>query len=381
MLARGKATDVVAMVDLRNIGSSGGLYGDSSVPLAERSTRLLIDVLGAIHDTLLEFFVDHSEALDLSQAGPVLDELGDAITDVRVVGPVEHHTEAAAAQSDENAFEAGLGFNDISPSIGANFQHRQSESSSFRRAVRRSGNERLYVNFGRTGAAFRRISERLGEHRLWVILDEWSSVPLALQPYLADLLRRALFASPNTTVKIGAIEQRSLFKEYRDEGDYLGVELGADASADIDLDDFMVFDNDAERAKDFFQKLIAKHVQVVATQDPPLSIPRSEHEIIRTAFTERRAIEEFVRSCEGVPRDTIHILGLAAQRALENPISVQHIRVAAKNWYERDKEKAASASDDAQRLLHWIIDEVIGGRRARAFLLPTATRDNLIDTL
>lgn len=30
-------------VDMRTIGSSGGLYADTSVPLAERGTRLLID--------------------------------------------------------------------------------------------------------------------------------------------------------------------------------------------------------------------------------------------------------------------------------------------------------------------------------------------------
>jgi hypothetical protein len=39
-------------LDLRQIGSSGGLYGDSDLPLSERSTRLLVDVLAALHDSL-----------------------------------------------------------------------------------------------------------------------------------------------------------------------------------------------------------------------------------------------------------------------------------------------------------------------------------------
>jgi hypothetical protein len=39
--------DVPAYIDLRSIGSAGGIYGDPSVPLTERGTRLLSDVLAA----------------------------------------------------------------------------------------------------------------------------------------------------------------------------------------------------------------------------------------------------------------------------------------------------------------------------------------------
>jgi hypothetical protein len=51
------------------------------------------------------------------------------------------------------------------------------------------------------------------------------------------------------------------------------------------------------------------------------------------------------------------------------PISVPHVRQAARQWYLRDKEKSVQANPQTIELLHWIIDEVIGTRRARAFLL------------
>jgi hypothetical protein len=110
-------------------------------------------------------------------------------------------------------------------------------------------------------------------------------------------------------------------------------------------------------------------------------VPTDGAELVRQAFTEKRAFEEFVRASEGVPRDAINILALAAQRALDGAISVQHVRVAAKDWYQRDKDKAVGANEQAYRLLHWVIDEVIGGRRARAFLLQSGTNDDLIDAL
>lgn len=72
---------------------------------------------------------------------------------------------------------------------------------------------------------------------------------------------------------------------------------------------------------------------------------------------------------------------LAAQKALNDPISIPHVRAAAKTWYQRDKEAAVTANPSARALLHWIIDDVIGHRRARAFLLRTDVRHPLIDAL
>jgi hypothetical protein len=65
---------------------------------------------------------------------------------------------------------------------------------------------------------------------------------------------------------------------------------------------------------------------------------------------------------------------LAAQRADDDPIAVDHIRGAARDWFVRDKEKAIQANPRALALLHWIIDKVIGERRARAFLLEQGER-------
>lgn len=62
------------------------------------------------------------------------------------------------------------------------------------------------------------------------------------------------------TVKIGPIEHRSNFSASDGSGGYIGLELGADIAAGIDLDDFMVFGNDAEKAKLFFRELLFKHV-------------------------------------------------------------------------------------------------------------------------
>jgi hypothetical protein len=103
--------------------------------------------------------------------------------------------------------------------------------------------------------------------------------------------------------------------------------------------------------------------------------------LVQAAFTQHNAFEDFVKSAEGVPRDAFNVLSIAAQRGINEKISIPTIRIAARTWYQRDKEAAIRANDEAQALLNWIIDEVIAHRKARAFLLRTNTRHPLIDAL
>lgn len=234
------------------------------------------------------------------------------------------------------------------------------------------------MHFGQVAKNLGQLMEALPAKRLWILLDEWVAVPVELQPLLADLLRRAVLPVPGVTVKVAAIEQRSHFRA-QIPGDYLGFELGADIQADLDLDDYMVFDNDAEKSKEFFRALLFRHV-VALMEEENTEPPTSPMELQKQAFTQRNAIDDFVRAAEGVPRDAINILRLAAQRADDNPIAVEHIRGAARRWYLQNKEK--EVPDDAKALLHWIIDEVIDRRRARAFLLEQGGgQDPLISAL
>jgi hypothetical protein len=166
--------------------------------------------------------------------------------------------------------------------------------------------------------------------------------------------------------------------------DYTGIEVGADASADVDLDDYMVFDNNEERAVQFFKELVFSHYRSEETGTNE-AIPKPEFsnadQLIQAAFTQHNAFEDFVKSAEGVPRDAFNVLSIAAQRGINEKISIPTIRVAARTWFQRDKEAAIRANADASDLLNWIIDEVIAHRKARAFLLRTNTRHPLIDAL
>jgi hypothetical protein len=335
----------------------------------------------AVHDSLYEFFVSHAEDLDLSQTGPLLDRLGDAITSVKVVGTTEE--ESVESLSVERGAQKRTGVKVSSQSIGADIGVESSSSlaSGQERRLRQTGVQRYSIHFGSVRQVLDQMLALMRPRRVWLLLDEWSTVPVDLQPYLADLLRRSVFPLNSITVKIAAIEQRSRFRVGEDVGDYIGIEVGADAAADVNLDDFMVFENDAERAREFFKELLFKHASASQVFEQRASAPTTSDELIRQGFTQINTFDELVRAAEGVPRDAINILSLAAQDALDEQISVNHTRRAAQKWYQRDKEAGVRANERANELLHWIIDEVIGNRKARAFLLRSNVNHSLIEAL
>lgn len=379
--ARGDEGDVVVYVDLSNIGSSGGIYSDQRIPVTERATRLLVDTLSAVHDTLYSHFVEHAEELDLSRTGPILDRFAESITQVRVVGEVQTQEDALETATTENSSGTRVSVSHGEVGIFANDERRSTAQRSESISIGRRGREQYSVHFGATRRIWEEMTTIISPHSVWVLLDEWSSIPFDLQPYLADLIRRSIFPVNGVVVKIAAIEQRSSFSFPQAQGNYIGIELGADATADVNLDDFMVFDNDSERARSFYKSLFFKHIQATdAFIRSDLAID-TEESFLRRAFTQINTFDELVRASEGVPRDAINIAIQAAHYAGENPISVENVRRAAHTWYQRDKETAVRSNQMASELLHWIIAEVIGSRRARAFLLTTNVKEELVEAL
>lgn len=378
--AREKEGTVAVQLDMRNLGSTGGVYADPQIPVSQRATRLLIDVLAAIHGHLLEQALADDSRVDLGAAGNALDEFFDSHREVKVVGTTTVEVATAAENSFSAETKLGITASLTSASLAADAKAIDAgkEAVTAKRTV--VGKEIYRVNFGSVSSALRKIVGSFPGGKLWLLIDEWSEVPLDLQPMLADLLRRAVLPIKGLTVKIAAIEQRSRFMIPDADAGNVGIEIGADVSAAVNLDDFMVFDNDEDKAVEFFRALIYAHAHA-EIEEAKTTVPANEAALISAAFTQANAFEEVVRACEGVPRDAINILSAAAQRANDSSISVGDVRAAAQNWYLGTKDAAVSAHHDAKRLLTWLVEKVIKERRAKAFLLEAGLRDPLVDFL
>jgi hypothetical protein len=102
---------------------------------------------------------------------------------------------------------------------------------------------------------------------------------------------------------------------------------------------------------------------------------------VQIAFTQIPVFEEFVRAVEGVPRDALNLAAKIATKAFGQKVAVQHVRGAARDWYQQDKASVIRGNEKLAALLDRVIDEVIGSRKARAFLFGSNARDSRIDQL
>ncbi len=105
----------------------------------------------------------------------------------------------------------------------------------------------------------------------------------------------------------------------------------------------------------------------------------SGRQLASRLFTERATCAELARSSEGVVRDLINIFTKAffdAHRRGRGTVDKQAVLDSARQWFEQDK--AQYLDKELQKILRRIVDDVIGKRKARSFLLPRELERNPI---
>jgi hypothetical protein len=313
-------------------------------------------------------------APDPTQITLRLDDLSDAIRHVEVRGTVERETSISQTTTAGTSVQAGL---DLIGKPTASVALKSDASANNQIRTKALGVTQTSIDFGHLQTALAGLLDVLGSPRIWLLIDEWSEIPLDLQPLLADLLRRTVLPQQRVVVKIAAIEHRSRFAQPLETGGFVGIEIGADVTADINLDDFVVYDVDQRRATEFFRNLLFKHYVVSEKAD---SISTADM-LLSAVFTQSTAFQEFVRAIEGVPRDALNLAAMVARIAYGRQISVADVRKAAREWYQQDKMAVTKNAPALAELLSYIVGEVIENRRTRAFLFPSGLNAPQVDQL
>jgi hypothetical protein len=374
---RRAAGDFVLYIDIeQDLGSTEGLYGDGSLPIAERASRLLVDVLAKIHDAMME---DGFEGRgDLATLEAILDHFGEVV--VADEAEAQQSTEDTRQASSGGTVGASLGATGI-PSLSAGLRSGTSSGTRHTGSLTTRGPIRTRVHFGAVTDLMRKAVTAHPAKRFWLLFDEWSGLPLELQPYLAEMLRRLFFGLPKVTTRIGAIPHRSEWRILRADGNgYIGVEVGAELFPLLDLDEFVIFparsrDEQTTKSTEFFKNLLHRHLNRILSEE---NIGHIEHadETTRLLFTQITALQELVRAAEGVPRDALNIVARAAVRAGDTRIATTHVRAAAAQVFTTTKAALLNGVPLAQKLLDVIIQDVISAKKARAFLLLQEHTDN-----
>lgn len=358
-------------VDMRKLGSSS-IYEDLGRSLSVRVSSLLKDVLAEVDSALLDFATDPVHELP-GNGLEALHKLSQAITRT-VIADADVEVESSSGQTtrESGSAEASVG---LVPTVAMKIGGEEEQQSNER--IRQSGKVLEKILFQEISSSLEDSLQGCGINRLLILLDEWTAIPIDLQPLLAEFLKRAMFPIAEVTVKIASLEYRSNFTEHVKKNNVIGFEVGSDISAALELDDYFVYDRNPERTIEMFSDLTYRHIS--AESDGVSGEPNylesahgiaSPSDFIDGLFVSRDVFAELVRAGEGVARDFINIFSAAffdSIRRDTSKIDRSAVQQAAREWYEKDK--AMNVDETLGELLRVIVDEVIGERRARSFML------------
>jgi hypothetical protein len=219
------------------------------------------------------------------------------------------------------------------------------------------------------------------------LIDEWSSIPTDVQPYLGEFLKRGFLANAAVVLKIAALEYKSVFGiQGGAKNAILGLEVGADIATSLDLDDYYVFDRNPEVVTGAFADMLFLHLKSELPDnylEEKYGVTSSD-QLVKSLFTNSTtSFQELVRASEGVVRDLINTFVQAffsTLRKAAEKIEKRTITEAAHQWFEQGK--ARNLDEDLLMALQRISRDVIGGRKARSFLVPRdLERDELLQRL
>jgi hypothetical protein len=355
--------NVCIYLDTRTLGSSAQ-FSDSSLSVRQRCLALFRDIMGEVHNGLLDHIVNYptsSADAALTQLSTLCDAFLKPVTSY-IEQSITSRRAAKDAEQSSAFLRAAIPAKAELSAGSRNDSVREEETTSSWGVE-----EDDKIIFPALHSLLGEVLQKSGV-QIYLLVDEWSSIPIDIQPYLAEFFKKGFLPLPTVVVKIASLEYRSNFGVHS-HGGHLGFEVGADISASLDIDDYYVYDRNPERITDAFSDMLYKHLRNELPRDY-LAIT-SGSALASKLFSERWTFQELVRASEGVARDLINIFStgyFAAHRKGKEKIERAEVLEAARQWFEQDK--ARNLDEGLRIALQKIVENVIGGKRARSFLLP-----------
>jgi len=356
----------VIYLDVRLLGSAH-LFQDESRHPAERCVAVFKDLLSLMQAHLLDLATNpEGDGSGIQEVSEFADFIVRKTADV-----TERTVKDSKEKKDSKSTKFSLRATPSDVSGTLNLEDATANSEAREVAYTEALRETLI--FSEVYQKLDQTLKSLNISHLVLMVDEWTSLPVDMQPFVAEFFRRTFFPSVRVTVKIGSLEYRSRFTLRSQEGSNpIGFELGADITANLDLDDYYVYERNPEKVTEIFRELLYKHVKSGIPEQKFAEYNVKDSTSLRSRlFTEHATFTELVRAGEGVVRDFLGIFGSAyfkARASGRQKIDLHSVEEAARDWYETDKSTELTARQRAA--LQAIITDVIGSRQTKMFMLP-----------
>ncbi len=222
------------------------------------------------------------------------------------------------------------------------------------------------------------IIDSAGAKAIVVLVDEWSSVDLSVQPLLAEMIRKTVGASDKIFLKIAALKYLTRTSAAVDPPLRIGLEPGIAITPLADLDARLTYDLDAQRVKDFLTLVAYKHAATALAWFADYTPAEFEAFLCESVFSRPEAYFEVVRASEGNPRDFLSMLLEACSRVSASNATLEirdSVRIAA-SYFSNTKAPALKSNPEAADLFGSIFKEVVKKKQKLClFSTSSAERD------
>ena len=219
-----QAKSCAVNIDSRTLGSTAQ-FSDESIALPRRCLMLFKDmlepVLSELYTWIISNFTEEDGAYQHLEYINQLEQVSTALS----VSPRKDSIEMEHQSELKNDSGATLSVS-RSPSLDLKASRTSSGTTKSRETYQITYQEKIHLPDLHVQLS-NLIDETTSE--LIVLIDEWASIPIDLQPYLAEFLRRGLLPVSRCTLKIASLEHRSSFRTRLNDND-VGLEVGADIS-------------------------------------------------------------------------------------------------------------------------------------------------------
>ncbi len=304
--------------------------------------------------------------LPMGEASAEFENLDEAVSRRRLAAGVN----AAASLADPRSFGVKL---------------EASVEKDLKRSVKKMTTRKIggetYLPFAEITKLIRRLLATVGDASLAILIDEWSSLGDAeVQPLLAQLLR--LTARGGICLKLACVPGRTrifLPGAAGERRNPIGLELGDDITADVDLDSVVFVDNDIKQLAAFFMSLLQHHVGERVPEVRELALDAFSKYLLNERMKDPRILAELCHASSAVPRDFINIFRQATimqRSAGSDKMTAANVRSAARNIYEGKRSNLATTRPDELSLLDRIYRKVVLGQNSYFFLVEASLVDN-----
>jgi hypothetical protein len=354
----------VCNIDLRRLGSSSQ-FTDTRAPLPERCLALFRDLLYHILGGLSSHLSRHPTLLTAEVQGD-LRTFSDAIdSPPPVVTKSQRETETTDEGNSQTQVKASLS----GISLGAS----QIKGTTKRTKQTSALIYKDHVVFPVLAQALDEVLTSSGL-QMYLLLDEWSSIPIDLQPYLAEFLKRTFIPSKRVVIKIAAIEFRSQFY-LPSSASPIGLELGGDLFHATTLDDFYAVKQNFLQLASEFVTVLHRHIEAELRNEPgPQGKPwdiATAADLLEAIDAEERVFRQMLLASEGNLRDFLQIF--AGTYALDYQKRAKALSLSSlEQVAERvSTNKTHQLPEPLHPLLERIISVLVDKVGSRYFVLPS----------